>query len=148
MEESAVDFRIAVEVAAPQDTVWAVMTDAERWPEWTASVRSIRLLDAAPLRVGSRALIRQPRFPPALWTVTALDQGRSFTWKSVAPGLRVYGSHSAEAIPGGTRATLSLHYEGLLGRLLGRLTAGITNRYIEMEATGLKRRSEERARPA
>ena len=48
----------------------------------------------------------------------------------------------------GTRATLRLTYDGVLARLMGRLTRGITNRYLDMEASGLKRRSEENARAA
>jgi uncharacterized membrane protein len=142
----AVEFRASVEIDAPPDTVWAVMSDAERWHEWTPSVRSVRRLDSGPLRVGSRALIRQPRFPPAVWKVTALDPGRSFTWKSGAPGMWVHAQHAVVPLSGGTRATLTLRYEGPLGRLLGRMTRAITNRYLDFEAAGLKRRSEEIAR--
>jgi hypothetical protein len=58
----------------------------------------------------------------------------------------VYGDHAVETITTGTRATLRLTYEGALARLMGRMTRGITNRYLEMEASGLKRRSEENAR--
>jgi uncharacterized membrane protein len=138
------NFQTSIDVAAPPETVWSVMADVERWHEWTPSVRSIRLLDDGSLRVGSRALIRQPKFPPAMWTVTALDPGRSFTWKSGAPGMRVYAHHSVAPAADGARASLALHYEGAIGRLLGRLTRPITDRYLELEATGLKRRSEER----
>lgn len=138
------DFQISVDIAAPPDVVWSVMADAERWHEWTPSVTSIRLLDHAPLRVGSRALIRQPKFPPATWQITALDPGRSFTWKSGAPGMWVYARHSVAPIDGGSRATLSLHFDGAIGRLIGRMTRTINNRYLEFEAVGLKRRSEER----
>jgi hypothetical protein len=136
------DFRISVDIAAPPDVVWSVMADAERWHEWTPSVRSIRLLDGPPLRVGSRALIRQPKFPPAMWKVTALDPGRGFTWKTGMPGMWVYAHHSVEPVEGGARATLRLHYEGLIGRLTGSMTHAITNRYLGFEAAGLKRRSE------
>ena len=136
------DFRISIDIAAPPDVVWSIIADAERWHEWTPSVRSIRLLDGRPLRVGSRAMIKQPKFPPALWTVTALDPGRSFIWKSGLPGVWVYAHHSVESIAGGSRATLRLHYEGAIARLVGRLTAGITNRYLGYEAQGLKQRSE------
>ena len=136
------DFHISVDIAAPPEIVWSVMVDGERWHEWTPSVRSIRMLDKGPLAVGSRALIRQPRFPPAVWQVTALEPERSFTWRSGAPGMRVYARHSVEPIARGTRATLTLRYEGVLGRVLARLTRGITNRYLEYEAAGLKKRSE------
>jgi uncharacterized protein YndB with AHSA1/START domain len=140
------DFDISVDIAAPPDVVWAVVSDAERWHEWTPSVRSIRLLDQGPLKIGSRAMIRQPRFPAALWKVTALEPGRSFTWKTGAPGMRVYARHSVAPAEGGSRADLHLHYEGAVGRLLAWLTRDITNRYLGFEASGLKKRSEERAR--
>ena len=153
------DFQISVEIAAPADVVWSVMSDVERWHEWTPSVRGVRLLDPAPLRVGSRAMIRQPKFPPAMWQVVSLDPGTAFVWKSGLPGMWVYAYHSVESIAsasGGsatgstgstvrTRATLRLHFAGSVSRLLGRLTANINDRYLAMEAAGLKRRSEELA---
>ena len=135
------DFQRSVDIAAPPDIVWSIMSDVERWHEWTPSVRSVRLLDK-PLAVGSRAWIRQPKFPPALWAVTAIEPGRGFIWKSGTPGMWVYGHHTVEPAAGGARATLRLHYEGMLAALLARMTRGITNRYLDYEAAGLKARSE------
>jgi hypothetical protein len=146
MRESA--FERSIDIAAPPDIVWLVMSDAERWHEWTPSVTSIRLLDGKPIRIGSRALIRQPKFPPALWKVTAVVPGRSFTWTSRAPLMRVFAQHSVDPTASGSRATLRLRYQGLLGRLLARMTRDITNRYLDLEASGLKRRSEEPTRSA
>jgi hypothetical protein len=136
--------QISVDVAAPAEIVWAVMTDVERWHEWTASVRSIHLLDKGPLHIGSRAIVRQPKFPPAMWKVTALEPGRSFTWRTGAPGMRVYGDHAVTPFGVGARAVLSVRYEGALARVLGRLTRDITNVYLELEAAGLQQRSERR----
>lgn len=135
-------FAISTDITAPPATVWAVMRDVERWHEWTASVRSIRLLDAKPLSVGVRALIRQPRLPPAMWKVVALDDGKSFTWVTWSPGLSVVARHGVEPTSAGTRATLSLEFNGLFGGFWGWLTGGMTSRYLAMEAAGLKRRSE------
>jgi uncharacterized membrane protein len=143
---NAVEFRTSIDIDAPPDVVWSVMADVERWHEWTASVRSIRLVGGGPLAVGTRAWVKQPKFPPASWTVTALEPGRSFTWESAAPGLRVYANHSVAPVPGGTRASLILYYQGLAGRWLARLTRDITNRYLTLEAEGLRTRSEALAR--
>jgi len=140
------EYQVNADIDAPPDVVWTVMSDGERWHEWTASVTSVRRLDKGPLRIGSRALIRQPRFPPAVWKVTALEPGRRFVWKSGMPGMWVYGDHAVERTPTGTRATLRLIYEGVLARLMGRMTRDITYRYLNMEAAGLKKRSEENAR--
>jgi hypothetical protein len=142
MTEDETAFSISTDIEAPADRVYQVMADIERWHEWTPSVSSIKRLDRGPFAVGSRALIRQPKFPPALWTVTAIDGKRSFTWMNRAPGITVTARHSIATVGRISRATLSLRYEGLLGRLLARLTRGITNRYLAMEANGLKKRSE------
>jgi len=136
-------FRIDVDIAADGRRVWDVMSDVTRWHEWTPSVTSITLLEPGELRVGTRAVIRQPRFPPALWHVTALEPTRSFTWLSTVPGVEVVAHHDIEPTVAGCRATLSLNYRGLFGGLIGRLTKNITERYLAFEAEGLKRRSED-----
>lgn len=135
------DFSISVDIAAPPDRVWAVMSDIEKWREWTASVKSITLRDPGPLRTGSRAWVRQPKFPPAHWTVTEVSE-RCFTWVSRAPGMVVTARHSVTPIGTGSRATLSLNFAGSFGPFFGRLTRDINNRYLAMEAAGLKRRCE------
>lgn len=135
-------FSITTDITAPTERVWQVMSDVERWHEWTPSVTSIRRLDDGPFRVGSRLVIRQPKFPPAWWTLTEIEPGRSFTWVSTAPGFRVIGRHSIQPTASGSRATLSLEMQGVLGGLWGRFTRKITERYLAMEATGLKARSE------
>ena len=135
-------FSISIDINAPADRVYEVMSDTDRWHEWTPSVTSIKRLDSGPFAVGSRAVIRQPKFPPALWTVTAIDGHRSFTWSNQAPGIKVTAHHSIDANGDRSKATLSLRYEGILGALLARMTRGITNRYLAMEAKGLKARSE------
>src|SRR3954452_4967838 len=103
------NFSIAIDIPSPPERVWNVMSDVERWHEWTPSITSIRRLDSGVLRVGSRVVIRQARFPPAWWKVVILEPGRSFTWVSTAPGMRVIAHHGVESrADGGSRATLSL----------------------------------------
>ena len=78
--------------------------------------------------------------PPAFWRVTELNPGAGFTWVSRAPGVRVTARHALEAIATGTRATLSIRYEGLLGALLARWMRKLNERYLAMEGNGLKAR--------
>lgn len=136
------EYNVSIDIQAPPDRVWAIMSDIRRWHEWTPSVTSIRRLDEGPLRVGSRAMIRQPRIPPALWCVTEIEEGRRFSWVTGSPIARATGRHDVEPLAGGSRATLSLEYSGILGALIARLLDGINRRYLTMEANGLKARSE------
>jgi hypothetical protein len=135
-------FRTSVEIHAPPGRVWAVMSDVGRWPEWTPSVIRIRRLGGAPFAVGSRFRIHQPKLLPATWRVTNLEESRSFTWVASGPGLSVTGRHAVEPAEHGSRATLSIEFEGVLGPLVARLTRGLNEHYLGLEAAGLKRRSE------
>jgi uncharacterized membrane protein len=138
-------FSTTIDIDAPAERVWEVMSDIERWHEWTPSVTSIKRLGSGPLAVASRALVRQPKFPPAMWTVTAIEPGRWFTWTNGVPGLRVVAHHSVTPTDAGSRATLSIDFQGLLGASLARIAGKITERYLALEAKGLKARSEEPA---
>jgi hypothetical protein len=135
-------FAISVDILAPPARVAEVMLDVERWHEWTDSIRRVSILGGGPLAIGKRAFVRQPGVPPAFWKATALEPGRGFTWTSSVPGLLVIGHHYADPIPTGSRATLSLDYTGLFGPLMARMTVGINDKYLAMEAAGLKARSE------
>jgi hypothetical protein len=133
-------FSYSIDIAAPPERVGEVICDPARWNEWTPSITSVTYLDGG-FAVGRRATVRQPKLPPALWKVTVLEP-RGFTWVSSAPGVRVIANHWAEPLANGSRATLSLEYSGLFGGLIARLYHGITERYLAMEANGLKARSE------
>jgi len=92
------DFSRTVGIPAPLPLVWSVMSDLERWPEWTASISLVKRLSPGPLQVGSRVRIHQPKLLPAFWRVTELNPGVGFTWVSRAPGVRVTARYTAEAI--------------------------------------------------
>ena len=140
------DFTIQVEIAATPARVWEVMSDGERWAEWTPSVTSVQIFDK-PLRVGSRAMIRQPKVPPGMFRITALEPGKSFTWATGIPGiLYAHARHVVEPTPGGAKVTLALRFDGLFGGVMGNRMAELNRRYLAMEAAGLKRFSEEGAR--
>ena len=84
----------SVTIAAAPERVWRLLVDVEGWPSRIPTVDLVERLDAGPLAVGSRTRLRLPRLPEGVWTVTELDEGRSFTWESA---LEVIG----EAVEGG-----------------------------------------------
>ena len=135
-------FDIAVDIDAPPERVWQVMTDIDHWHEWTDSVSSIKRLNNGPFAEGTLVLIKQPKFPPALWRISEIVPMKSFSWISTGPGMKSVASHRIEATQKGARVSLSIDYQGLLGGAFGRMTGGITERYMAMEAAGLKKRVE------
>lgn len=127
---------VILPIACPAERVWTVLSDVERWPEWTASMTSVEL--DGPLEVGTTVKIRQPRLPATTWTVTEHVPGRSFAWRSTAPGSTVIGQHEVTPRGDGTsRLRLTLDQTGPLGSLVGLVYRGLTRRYVQMEADGL-----------
>ena len=141
--DADVEQRAVIEIAAPAARVWEVLTDVERWPEWTETVTSVKRVDEGPLRSGSRAKIEQPKIPTTEYVVTELDDGRAFTWVASGPGVKTTARHAIDALDGHrSRVTLGVEQQGWLGRVMGRFYRGLTDRYLANEAAGLKARCE------
>jgi uncharacterized membrane protein len=137
----------SVEIDAPAQLVWDVFSDVQRWPEWTASVTSLAALDGPALAVGKRFAIKQPRMSKLVWKVSEIEPGSSWTWEQRAPGAFASARHDVIAQPGGrTLVRQRLEQRGPLGALVGRLMIAMTKRYLQLEAQGLKARSEELSR--
>ena len=132
-----------VTISAPCSRVWEVMSDVEGLPELTRSMTSAETLDPGPLQVGSRVRIRQPRLPVAMWTVTELVENHHFTWVATGPGMRTTAEHIVTSFGDDTsQLCLRIDQAGPLGGVVSRLYKGLTERYINLEATGVKRRAE------
>ena len=137
----------SIEIDAPAQLVWEVFSDVERWPEWTASVTSLVGRDGANIAVGKRFAIKQPGMSKLVWKVTEIDPGLSWTWVQRSPGVRVSARHDVIAQSDGrTLVRQQLDQRGVLGALVGRLMVKKTKRFLELEAQGLKARSEELSR--
>jgi uncharacterized protein YndB with AHSA1/START domain len=138
----------SLEIDAPASLVWDVFSDVERWPEWTASVTRLVALDGPGIAVGKRFQIKQPKLPTLVWKVTQVDPGVSWTWAQRSAGGSTLAHHTLTPIADGrTLMSQALDQQGLLGAVVGRLMLRTTRRYLEMEAQGLKRRSEQLRQP-
>ncbi len=131
-----------VTIAAPPDRIWAVVVDVERWPERIPTVEAVERLDAGPLVVGSRTRLEQPRLPTAVWTVTELTDGSSYTWESRSPGVTVTATDVVEPHPAGSRLALAVAVSGPLSWLGWLMTRSLTKRYVETEAASIRNAAE------
>ncbi|MEU0881666.1 SRPBCC family protein [Lentzea sp. NPDC005914] len=132
----------SVVIEAPPERVWDVVVDVERWPERIPTVDSVERLDEGPLALGSRTRLKQPRLSPAVWTVTELTDGRSYTWESRSSGVTVVAAHDVEPHADGCRLTLALTVSGALAGIGWLMTKSLTRRYVETEAASIKAAAE------
>jgi hypothetical protein len=114
-----------IQIDAPPMTVWAVLTDLSRYPEWNplfpegsgevAAGKRIRLRSVHP--ASGRMMTVKPKI------VTA-EPGAELRWTSSLPGI-ISGEHSFTLSPagGGTRLVQSESFRGLLVPFSGKTFA-------------------------
>jgi uncharacterized membrane protein len=142
------EHRVTATAGAPPAQVYQLFIDVERWPDLTQSMRSVRRLDDGPIRVGSEAMVSQPRLPSSRWRVTELEPDRRFTWETSAGGVTTVGDHLVEPDGSGSRITLILRMHGPLSGVMGLLMGGIARRYAAMELEGFRSAADTAAPPA
>ena len=136
-------FEKSVDIDAPQQRVWDVLTDIEAWPQRIETVDSVELLTPAPMTQGSRVRLKQPKLGEGTWEVTAWDAPSAFEWTQKTTGATTVAGHRVEALDEGrTRLTLTLDMRGFLIPIFGRLFKNLTNDYMSREAEGMKRAAE------
>jgi hypothetical protein len=128
----------SVDIDAPPGRVWQLTVDVESWPTMTPTITSVRRLDTGPLRVGSQASIKQPAQSLAVWTVTELEPGRRFAWRTRRMGLTMVGSHVVTGDGDTCRNTLTLDVEGRGSRLFGLIFGPLMRRTLDTENAGFK----------
>jgi uncharacterized membrane protein len=136
-------FEKSIEIDAPQQRVWDVLTDIEAWPQRIETVETAELLTPAPIAKGSRVRLKQPKLSEGIWDVTAWDAPSSFEWTQRMSGITSVAGHRVEELGDGrARLTLTLEMRGLLIPIFGRFYRDLTNRYMNLEAEAIKRAAE------
>ena len=136
-------FEKTIEIDAPQQRVWNVLSDLESWPSRIETVNVAELLTPAPITKGSRVRLKQPKLGEGTWDVTVWEAPSYFEWTQKTGGITSVAGHRVEAI-GDSRArlTLSLDMRGVLIPVVALFFRGLTNRYMNLEAEGMKRAAE------
>ena len=136
-------FTAEATTSASPAQAWRALIDITDWPRWTPSYKSIERLDDGPVAVGSQARVRQPRLAPAIYEVTEIDPGENFTWTSKAVGVRTMARHRLAPTPdGGTRIDLVAELTGWLAGLVKVFLGRRIQRYVSLEANGIKAAAE------
>ncbi|MGK2867706.1 MAG: SRPBCC family protein [Mycobacterium sp.] len=95
-----------IDIDAPVATVWSLISDLSRMPQWSPQCRVMKVL--GPMREGARTLNLNRRgrmFWPTTSTVTEIDPERKLTFRVAANGTE--WSFELEPIEGGTRVVES-----------------------------------------
>jgi carbon monoxide dehydrogenase subunit G len=66
-------FERSIEIDAPQQRVWDVLSDLEAWPRRIETVDLVELQTPAPITEGSRVRLKQPKLPEGNWDITVWD---------------------------------------------------------------------------
>jgi uncharacterized protein YndB with AHSA1/START domain len=83
---------ITVNIGAPPERIWEILTNAEDFPRWNSTVTSIE----GPIALGQKLALKVPAAPKRTFTpkVTSFDANKSMVWSDgMAPmfkGVRTY----------------------------------------------------------
>jgi uncharacterized membrane protein len=136
-------FEQPIDIDAGQQRVWDVLSDLESWPQRIETVDVVELLTPAPVGEGSRVRLKQPKLPEGTWEVTVWDAPSYFEWRQRSGGVTSVAGHRVEALEEDrSRLTLTLDMRGLLVPVVALFYKGLTNRYMTIEAQGMKRAAE------
>ena len=136
-------FETSIEVDAPQQRVWEVLTDLEAWPQKIQTVETVEILTPAPITTGSQVRLKQPKLPEGTWDITAWEAPSFFEWTQKTSGTTSLAGHRVEALgEGRSRLTLTLDMRGILIPIVALFYKNLTNRYMTLEAEGMKRAAE------
>ncbi len=111
------DLRTVVDIEAPPERVWQVLTDVSHYPEWNPMVHRV-VCPQGLVRGASITLsleIRGQHFPRIPARVSVFEPDRAFAWKGGIAGLQT-GEHYFVVHPwaGGTRVIHGERWNGLL----------------------------------
>jgi hypothetical protein len=137
-------FATTIGIRAKPATVWAILTDASRYPEWNPTVTAVEGRVATGERVTLRARINPGRAFPL--TVAALEPGRRMVWRGGMPLGLFTGERIFLLAPkgdGSVEFSMRETFTGLLAPLIGRSIPDMQPEFDEF-AAALKREAERR----
>ena len=108
-----------IEIRAPQQVVWDVLTAIDRWPSWNPAVKSASLQG----RLEEGAEFRWKAGPGTVVSkLEVVEAPHRIAWSGRSMGIKAFHVHTLEQRDGQTLISTEESYEGLIARLFsGRL---------------------------
>ena len=114
-ENAPVVGRSELEIAAPPDAVWEVLTAFERWPSWLRDVKSMSI--EGPVAAGT--VFRWKAGPGTITSkLERVEPPQLIAWTGRTFGIEAIHFWHFEARDGATFVRTEESYEGLVARLL------------------------------
>ena len=124
---------VTAATSAPPATVWPLLADPGRWPEWDPALESARGAVAKGARVHTR--LRSGR--GVTLRVVSVDPGRAVADRQRLPMARLTVTRTIAADAGGSRLTFDARFSGVLGRLWWRIAGGRLATGLQAQSRGL-----------
>ena len=135
-------FAATASIHAAPERIWAILTDAARYPEWNSTVDKVDGRIAPGERIALHVKLNPGRAFPV--TVTAFDPPRRMVWRGGMPLGLFVGERVFDLVPhpsGVVEFTMREQFTGLLAPLIGRTLPNMQPAFDEF-AAALKREAE------
>jgi uncharacterized protein YndB with AHSA1/START domain len=131
----------SIEIAAPPETVWAVISDIAAWPTWNRDVGSVTF--GGSLEPGSGFRWKSGRSSLAS-KLEVVDPPREIGWTGTTMGIHAVHVFRFEPKDGGTIARSEESWRGAIPGLLKSYSRKTIQRAIDSVLASLKIESERR----
>jgi uncharacterized protein YndB with AHSA1/START domain len=140
--EASVRSKREVEIAAPREVVWEVLTGFEQWPQWNPEVKSMSLKGS----VEPGTEFRWKAGPGTIVsTLEQVDPPGYIRWRGRTLSIKALHEWRFEPSNDGTHVESDESFSGLLARLFRGSLQKTLDRSTESGLEHLKRESERRA---
>lgn len=103
-----------IDIPAPPQVVWDVMSDIESWPSWNPDIKVARL--EGPLAPGT--VFRWKATTSLVSRLEVVDPPHEIAWTGTTMGIRAVHVYRFEADDGGTLARSWESWDGLIPNML------------------------------
>jgi hypothetical protein len=131
----------SINISAPPEVVWEVLTRFADWPQWNPDVKSMSF--EGPVAPGST--FRWKAGPGTIVsTLEEVDPPRSVRWRGKTLSIKAMHVWRLEPREGGTHVETEETFSGLLARLMRASLQKTLDRSLEQGLEHLKREAERR----